>query len=146
GKTDTPLEVEHLVPKGRGGSDRVTNLTITCHNCNQRKGNQTAAEFGFPHLLDVAQAPLKDAAAVNSVRHKLYQQLRATGLPIEVGTGGHTKYNRTRLGWPKSHWRDAAAVGASTPDRLDARVHSVLLIAAKGHGSRQMCRTDKYGF
>jgi len=22
----------------------------------------------------------------------------------------------------------------------------VLLIAAKGHGSRQMCRTDKYGF
>src|SRR6266542_1863983 len=146
GATDVRLEQEHLIPRSRGGSDRITNLTIACRPCNERKGNQTAAEFGFPHLMALSKAPLKDAAVVNSVRWAIYQRLLATGLPIEVGTGGRTKWNRARLGWDKSHWRDAAVVGASTPDDLCIAVGSVLLIAATGHGSRQMCRTNKYGF
>ncbi len=140
------LEQEHLIPIHRGGSDRITNLTVACRPCNERKGRLTAAEFGFPHLMAQARAPLKDAAAVNSVRWALYQRLVATGLPVEVGTGGRTKYNRVRLGWDKSHWRDAACVGASTPDNLRVAVDSVFLIAATGHGTRQLCRTDKYGF
>jgi hypothetical protein len=93
-----------------------------------------------------AKAPLQDAAAVNSVRWALYRQLVATGLRVEAGTGGRTKYNRTRLGSEKTHWRDAACVGVSTPERLQLAIDTVLLIAAKGHGTRQMCRTDKYGF
>jgi len=145
GATDRPLQIEHLVPKARGGSDSVSNLTIACEPCNQRKGNCTAVEFGFPQLLAQAKQPLKDAAAMNSVRWALYQQLVATGLPIEVGTGGRTKFNRSRLDWSKTHWRDAAAVGASTPDHLQSVVTSVLLIASRGHGSRQMCGTNKYG-
>jgi 5-methylcytosine-specific restriction endonuclease McrA len=146
GAIDRPLQVEHLVPRIRGGSHRVSNLTIACEPCNQKKGNQTAAEFGFPRLMAQAQQPLKDAAAVNTSRWALWRALEATGLPLETGTGGRTKWNRTRLGLAKTHWADAACVGASTPDALDARVGSVLLITAKGHGSRQMCRTDKYGF
>jgi 5-methylcytosine-specific restriction endonuclease McrA len=146
GATDVPLQVEHLVPQARGGSNRVSNLTLACEPCNQKKGNRTAAEFGFPHLMAQAKAPLRDAAAVNSVRWVLYHELRALGLPLEVGTGGRTKWNRLRLGMQKSHWLDAACVGASTPDALEARPSSVLVIAAKGHGRRQMCRTDKYGF
>jgi hypothetical protein len=79
------------------------------------------------------------------VRWALYERLKATGLPIEAGTGGRTKYNRLRLGLEKAHWIDAACVGASTPDCLDTRIGSVLLITATGHGTRQMCRTDKHG-
>jgi 5-methylcytosine-specific restriction endonuclease McrA len=41
GATDTRLEVEHLVPRSQGGSDRVSNLAIACHPCNQAKGNQS---------------------------------------------------------------------------------------------------------
>lgn len=146
GKGDLPLQVEHLIPRVRGGSDRVSNLTLACEDCNQRKGNRTAEEFGFPHLMAQAKQPLKDAAAVNATRWALWCALATIGLPLEVGTGGRTKFNRTRLGWEKAHWRDAATVGASTPNQLRNAVKSVLLIAAKGHGSRQMCRTDKYGF
>ena len=146
GATDVRLEQEHLIPRSRGGSDRITNLTIACRPCNERKSNQTAAEFGFPHLMAQAKAPLKDAAAVNSVRWALYQRLLATGRPVEAGTGGRTKWNRTRLGWDKSHWRDAACVGASMPEGLRPAIGAVLLIAATGHGTRQMCRTDKHGF
>jgi hypothetical protein len=93
-----------------------------------------------------ARQPLKDAAAVNSVRWALWRAISALDIPLETGTGGRTKFNRIQLGWPKAHWRDAACVGASTPDNLRVAVGSVLLIAAKGHGARQICRTDKFGF
>ena len=146
GKKDIPLEVEHITPKSRGGSNRVSNLCISCRSCNQQKNNQTAAEFGHSHIQAKAKQPLKDATAVNSTRWALYQQLQQTGLTVEVGTGGRTKYNRERLGLPKAHWIDAALVGASTPDILMIGDICPLLIRAMGHGNRQMCKTDKYGF
>lgn len=146
GAKDVPLEVEHLIPKIRGGTNRVSNLTLACVPCNQKKGSQTAAEFGFPLLQAQAKTPLKDAAAVNATRWALYHALQTTGLPVETGTGGRTKYNRTRLGVPKSHYGDAACVGASTPDALMFATIQPLQIKAMGHGTRQMCRTDAQGF
>jgi 5-methylcytosine-specific restriction endonuclease McrA len=146
GGTGVPLQVEHIVPRTRGGSDRVSNLTLACEPCNQRKGAQTAAEFGFPLVQAQAQQPLRDAASVNSTRWVLYQALQATGLSVEAGTGGRTKYNRTRLGWEKTHWQDAACVGASTPDRLRIATPTVLQITATGRGLHSRTKLDKYGF
>lgn len=97
-------------------------------------------------ILAQAKAPLKDAAAVNATRWKLFETLKATGLPVECGTGGRTKFNRKRNGFEKSHWGDAANVGASTPEGLQADRVSPLMIKAIGHGTRQMCSTDKFGF
>ena len=37
---------EASVPRARGGSDRISNLTLACAPCNTRKGSQTAEEFG----------------------------------------------------------------------------------------------------
>src|SRR6266540_2633577 len=146
GAENVPFEIDHVMPRDRGGSNRVSNLALACHDCNQAKGNRTAAEFGHPEVQAQARAPLKDAAVVNATRLALYERLLATGLSIEVGTGGRTRFNRAWLDLPKAHWLDAAVVGASTPGDLRVAVGSILLIAAKGHGSRQICRTDKYGF
>ncbi|MEI6180302.1 MAG: RNA-guided endonuclease IscB [Chloroflexales bacterium] len=146
GAKDVPLQVEHINPRARGGSDRISNLALACEPCNQQKGTQTAAEFGHPTIQAQAKRPLKDATAVNQTRWALYGRLVATGLPVEVGTGGRTKFNRTRMGLDKTHWTDAACVGASTPDGLDTKGVRPLLIQAMGHGSRQMCRMDKHGF
>jgi hypothetical protein len=66
-----------------------------------------------------------------------------TSVPFKLG---RTKYNRTRLGLPKTHWLDAACVGASTPDTLRLLTIQPLAITCKSRGSRQICRTDKYGF
>lgn len=146
GGSDVPLEVEHLTPKSRNGSDRVGNLALACVDCNQKKGNKTAAEFGYPELQQKAQQPLRDAAALNATRWAVWRMLVGFGLPVEVGTGGRTKWNRTRLGLEKQHWLDAACVGASTPVNLEANGIQPLLIQAKGHGSRQMCMMNRYGF
>jgi 5-methylcytosine-specific restriction endonuclease McrA len=145
GTTDVPLQVEHIVPRSRGGSDRVSNLCIACASCNQAKGYQTAGEFGHPEVQAKAKASLRDAAAINTARWALFRRLSGSGLPLETGTGGRTKFNRTQQGLPKTHWLDAACVGTSTPALRIGRI-SPLLIAARGHGNRQTCRTDRYGF
>ena len=49
-KTDVPMEVEHINPRSRGGSNRISNLTLSCRPCNEKKGNQTASEFGHPEV------------------------------------------------------------------------------------------------
>src|SRR5260370_25596500 len=141
-----PLQVEHIVPRSRGGSHRITNLTLACEKCNQKKGNRIAQEFGFPHIQAQARHPLKDAAAVNSTRWALYERLKATRLPIETSTGGRTKWNRTQRGLPKTHWLDAAHVGPSTPPPLLWQHVRPLLIRAMGHQNPQMCPTDDRGF
>jgi 5-methylcytosine-specific restriction endonuclease McrA len=146
GAENVPLEVEHIVPKSRGGSNRVSNLTISCRRCNLEKGSRTASEFGSPEVEGQARRSLKDTAAVNSTRWALFRRLQATGLPLEVGTGGRTKYNRTRLGLPKAHWTDAACVGKSGVDVCVPDGLAPLQIKARGHGRRQRCGTDKYGF
>lgn len=152
GVKDTRLEIEHIQPLSKGGSNRVSNLCLACVPCNQKKGNQEIKDFlkGKPDLLKriLAQAkkPLVDTAAVNATRWTLYKNLQRTGLSLEVGTGGRTKYNRTIRGLDKTHYWDAACVGASTPEQLITTVVKPLLIAAIGHGTRQQCRTDKFGF
>ncbi len=150
GAENTPLEVEHIAPKSKGGSDRVSNLTLACHACNQAKSNQDIQDFlsGNPDLvkriLNQAKAPLKDAAAVNSTRWKLYNELKTTGLQIHTGSEGLTKYNRCRLNLLKAHWIDAACVGKT--ESLNLETNQPLSIKSTGHGSRQMCGTNKYGF
>jgi 5-methylcytosine-specific restriction endonuclease McrA len=146
GAEGVALEVEHIVPKTRGGSNRVSNLTLACHPGNDAKGKRTAAEFGHPEIQQKARRPLKDAEAVNASRWALYSRLVTTGLPIEVGTGERTKWNRTQRDLPKTHWLDAACVGASTPTTLHVRGIVPLAIQAMGRESRQMCRMDRYGF
>lgn len=150
GVTDTRLEIEHIIPRSKGGGNRVSNLTLACHDCNQKKGNQDICDFLakkpdlVKRILAQAKQPLKDAAAVNSTRWALFNKLKNTRLPVQTGTGGRTKYNRTRLGLPKTHWLDAACVGIV--ETLQVLTKQPLLIAAKGWGSRQMCTTNKYGF
>jgi len=153
---DTPLEIEHIVPKPNGGSNRISNLTIACHDCNQEKGSQTLAGFfqtskrlkdkqpRMDNVLIQCKRPSRDAAAVNSTRWALFQSLKNTGLPVDVGTGGQTKFNRQRLGIPKTHALDAACVGVV--EHVFDWEKPRLRIKATGRGSYKRTRLTKHGF
>ncbi|MBE2925129.1 HNH endonuclease, partial [Anoxybacillus flavithermus] len=146
GKEGVPLEIEHIIPKSRGGTDRVDNLCLACHDCNQRKGSKTAEEFGYPHIQEMVKKTLKDASVVNATRWKVYEVLKQSGCEVECGTGARTKMNRIRLGLPKIHYFDACCVGESTPLQLHFKTKEALFIKAKGRGSRSRTNLDKYGF
>jgi 5-methylcytosine-specific restriction endonuclease McrA len=152
GATDTQLELDHVQARSKGGSNRVSNLALSCHPCNQTKGNQDIKDFlsGKPDVLKRVLAqikkPLVDTAAVNATRWMLFEQLQTLRLPVETGTGGQTKFNRTRLGLPKAHWTDAVAVGSSTPEQVTVKVVKPLIIKATGYGHRRMSNINKFGF
>ena len=142
GAKDVPLQLDHIIPKSRQGHNRPSNLCAACRACNQKKGNLTATEYGFPNLQEQVPKGLAPAAHMNAIRHRLRDAF--ADLPLETGSGGLTKFNRTQRELPKTHWLDAACAGASTPLTLTLP-ESVLLIKAVGYGKRQMCCTDKHG-
>lgn len=39
------LEVDHIIPFSRGGSDDLSNLTTSCRRCNRQKRDKTREEF-----------------------------------------------------------------------------------------------------
>src|SRR5436190_15064531 len=88
-KKGVPFQVEHIVPRAKGGTDRLSNLCLACEKCNKAKGTQDIKEFlkkkpeVLKRVLTHSSAPLKDAAAVNTTRWALYERLSATDLPVE---------------------------------------------------------------
>jgi 5-methylcytosine-specific restriction endonuclease McrA len=151
GIKNVPLQIEHIHPRAKGGTNSISNLTLSCEKCNIKKGTKDVKYFlkkdpsRLEKILKQAKQPLTDAAAVNTTRWALLEVLKTTGLPVETGAGGLTKFNRQQQGLEKTHWLDAACVGISTP-KLIIKGIKPLLIVASGHGSRQSCRTDKFGF
>lgn len=65
GAEGVPLQIEHIHPKARGGSNRISNLTLACDPCNKRKDAQPIEAFlkGKPdalkRILAQAKKPLK---------------------------------------------------------------------------------------
>jgi 5-methylcytosine-specific restriction endonuclease McrA len=147
---NVPLEVEHIQPKGRRGSDRVSNLTLACHGCNQAKGSQPVEIFlgndpeRLKRIKSEIETSLTDIAAVNATRTSILKGLFKTNLPVEVSTGGKTEFNRARLNVPKTHALDAACTG-NTPGLQHWNMQA-LAIKAAGRGSYQRTNLDSFGF
>lgn len=154
GAKDVRLEIDHVQPRSRGGTDSVKNLVIACRDCNQAKGNMSLQDFltRKPLVLKKVLGSLgksySDAAQVQAIRNKSLAVLEGFGLPVEVSTGDRTKFNRTNLGYPKDHWIDAACIGTSGQLVVIHRPHcnDVLDIKAMGRGNRNVLKCDKYGF
>lgn len=142
GAKDVPLEIDHIVSRSKGGTNRISNLTIACKNCNRKKSNMPIEIFlkdkplVLKKILSQTKISLKDATTVNSTRWALYNKLKEFNLPINTGSGGLTKYNRISQGYPKKHWIDAACVGSSGSNiKLNPNMIP-LTIKAMGRGSR----------
>jgi 5-methylcytosine-specific restriction endonuclease McrA len=142
--THVPFEIDHQVPRSRGGSNRVSNLVLSCHQCNLAKGNRTAAEWGHPEVESKARREFRDAAAVNTTRYAIVEALETLGVPIGIWSGGRTRWDRDRLGMKKAHCLDALCVGELTDVRLPAQ--RTLIITAQGRGRYQRTNVDTSGF
>ena len=67
GAKDVPLEVEHICPRAKNGSNRLGNVTGACEPCNQKKGTQDIRVL----LLSVGRAgePSTTAQAGDERKH-----------------------------------------------------------------------------
>ena len=149
-KQQVPLQAGHIEARANGGSNRVSNLTLACQPCNQKKGAQPVHEFlkhdpaRLASITAKAKTPLRDAAAVNATRWKLLESLKEAGLVVETGSGGRTKFNRSRLGIPKTHALDAVCVGQV--NAAEGWQRPTLEIKCTGRGSYQRTRATAQGF
>lgn len=150
GAKNTPLNLDHVEARSRGGSNRASNLVPACIPCNKAKDNRSIQEFlkNQPgKLLKIWAAmkrPLRDAAAVNATRFALLGELKSTGLSVEISTGGRTKYNRSRLVVPKTHALDAACTGEFST--LHGWQIPTIVVRCTGRGSYQRTRVTAHGF
>ena len=150
GAEHVPLNIDHIHPRSRGGTDRVSNLTMACQTCNQKKDAQDVRVFlakdakRLDRILAQAKRPLKDAAAVNTTRWALFNALKAAGIPVTTGSGGLTKFNRMQHDIQKTHALDAVCVGAVSA--ITDWQKPTLIIKATGRGSYQRTRLDAFGF
>lgn len=90
------------------------------------------------------RARLLLARAVNSTRWALANALKSTGLPLELSSGGRTKFNRCMLNIQKTHALDAACVGEVA--EISGHERSTLQIRCTGRGSYQRTRLTASGF
>ena len=112
GKKSPPdLEVDHIVPRSRGGSDRPDNLIASCHVCNQTKGNRTAGEFGHSKIQKRVKRSLRAAAHTQTGKTAILRELSQIA-PIETTFGYVTKVDRQALDLPKSHYIDAVVIAS----------------------------------
>lgn len=142
-------EIDHVIPRANGGTNSAHNLVASCRNCNQMKSNLSLKEFGnlvgkdFSKL-EPKKLP-KDASIVQSARNYMVKEITKLVSDTTIYDAWMTKYNRDILGLPKEHYYDALSVG-EIPSKFIFLTDKILVISAKGRGSRQMCRVDKYGF
>jgi len=162
GAENVPLQIEHIIPKSKGGTDRIDNLAIACVKCNQEKSNMMPKEYieylskqkgekakakitAFKKAVNEAKQTLKDAASINTTRWVLANKLKEEFGDIELASGGRTKFNRTNQGLPKEHYFDAACIGVCNK-QIFVKTQYAVINKIIGRGNRQMILPDKYGF
>ncbi|GCB48303.1 HNH endonuclease [Streptomyces sp. NL15-2K] len=113
--TGVPLNVEHLRPRSRGGSNRISNLVLACVPCNKAKDNMPVEVFladrparlarlaRLAKILRQARTPLNDATAMNATLWQLVKALGTLGRPVHPWSGARTMWNREAMGLDKTH-------------------------------------------
>ena len=131
-------EIDHVIPKAKGGTNSSYNLVASCRACNKKKSNKTLKEFGkimnkdYSHLKP-KRLP-KDAAIVQIARNYMVKEITKLVSNTTTYDAWLTKYNRDSLGLPKQHYYDALSVGNVANYKF--LTDKILIISAKGRGSR----------
>ncbi len=110
-KEMSPLDVDHIIPRSRGGRTELANLQVLCMKCNRSKGNRDETDFraAAPEAPQEGCPFCGASLAARAVQD--YRSVFAVPDPRPVTPGHH-------LVLPKRHREDYFAMTAQ--ERADA--------------------------
>jgi 5-methylcytosine-specific restriction endonuclease McrA len=136
---NVPLELDHIVPRLQGGSNRPSNLVPACRVCNKKKGVLSIQRFlaDRPELLKKIQSkmkqPMREAAALEAMRRGLRRVLARGPMPLAISSTDSRRSNAERLALPSTPALNAACAGIT--GTLTGWKQPVLRIECIGRGS-----------
>ena len=122
-KDGAVLAVHHIIPRSKGGTNRLNNLLTVCTGCDTSRNHKPGGKL---HGLKPVTGTLKDAAYMNIVRWQMINALREEFPEIEIfhTYGSYTKVHRRELGQlAKTHANDAYAMGEFHPKHRHQEEH-----------------------
>lgn len=109
GKKGCRLEVHHLLPRSRGGSDKLANLITLCSDCHHLAHSSEEQLLEFQKKFGKkAKGTLRYATQMNVLRCMLQREYP----DAEVTYGFITKEMRRVFGLEKSHMVDACCIAS----------------------------------
>ena len=107
GKKDCRLEVHHLLPRSKGGSDKLANLITLCSDCHHLAHSSKEQLLAFQKKFGKkAKGTLNHATQMNILRSILQKEYH----DAEITYGFITKEIRRIFGLEKSHIIDACCI------------------------------------
>jgi len=129
------LEVDHMFPKSRGGSDSIDNLICSCSEHNIIKGNQTYKEFTGKNNPKVKS--FKETPFMNYLNNHLVPLLRKIK-STTITYGYITNPKRNELGLEKSHINDAISITDIIPKEYIGNSYQIKQVRKKKRSLHQM--------
>ena len=122
GKTNTKLEVHHINPRRKNGSNTLGNLISLCKKCHQK--TEGKEEQYMQHYFDLLNSSdnknLNYASYVMIGKHWLRTQLSELGI-LHLTSGGDTANKRIDWDVDKSHSNDAICITDLKPDTTEVK-------------------------
>ena len=140
------FEIDHVMPRSKGGPTNVGNLVWACRACNQAKADKNLDTFlaedpeRSTAVLRRAhrRKPLAAAGAMAWICQTLVKRLRSRGLTVRTTTGADTAHTRKQLGIQKTHADDAACCGTGRPV---TQLRKTSTLRTVGHGRRKQIKS-----
>jgi len=122
------LEVDHLIPRSSGGTDRPSNLVCSCENHNKAKSNLTYKEFTGKDKPLIKS--FKETVFMNILKDYLIPELNKIA-PSYYTYGLYTRRLRKKWGLDKSHINDALAITKIKPLSIFSDVYIIRQVRKK---------------
>ena len=104
------IEVHHIQPRSKGGTDKPSNLISLCHSCHRKVHSNNNDNKYFEKVKSMKLSDTyKDSTYMNMVRWELFERLSGK-YDVKVGYGYQTKINRRNAGLRKFHYTDAVCI------------------------------------
>ena len=123
------LRIHHLGYLKGDRSNRMSNLITVCTECHTAANHKPGGKL---YDWKPRVKPLKDAAFMNTVRWKLYNDVKARfpDMKVSLTYGASTKLRRRVLNIEKTHANDAYAMGEFHPVH---RQHELIFVKQRRH-------------